>query len=154
MWTPQRPLLNCAKLIWRSRHIFYANASVLSTQGASSEAGRGLMGLDARRGWVCVWVRGGRGEDGMGRVGAIGLWGKVGAGAVGVLDHSIQLGPSALCSSVVNIQSHDNNSSNDNNFTYGHKCCVCNGEGDGGGGRSWLSAQKIVEVFFVCLFVF
>lgn len=44
-------------------------------------------------------------------------------GAVGVLDHSnIQLGPSALCSLVVNIQSHDNNSSNDNNFTHGHKC--------------------------------
>lgn len=56
MWTPPRPLLNCAKLIWRSRHIFYANATVLSTQGASREAGGGLMGLDAQQGgggWGC-----------------------------------------------------------------------------------------------------
>lgn len=50
MWTPPRPLLNCAKLIWRSRHIFYANATVLSTQGACREAGGGLMGLDALQG--------------------------------------------------------------------------------------------------------
>lgn len=50
MWTPPRPLLNCAKLIWRSRHIFYANTTVLSTQGACREAGGGLMGLDALQG--------------------------------------------------------------------------------------------------------
>lgn len=59
MWNPPRPLLNCAKLIWRSRHIFYANANVLSTQGACREAGGGLMGLDALQGGVMrmAWVR-------------------------------------------------------------------------------------------------
>ena len=41
MRTPSGPLLNCAKLIWRSSHVLYANAVVLSTQGASGEAGGG-----------------------------------------------------------------------------------------------------------------
>lgn len=50
MWTPARPLLNCAKLICSSRHILYANTTVLSTQGACREAGGGLMGLDALQG--------------------------------------------------------------------------------------------------------
>lgn len=40
--------LNCAKLIWRSSHVLYAKAAVLSTQGASG--GGGLMGLDAQQG--------------------------------------------------------------------------------------------------------
>lgn len=56
--------------------------------------------------------------------------------AVSVLDQSnIQLGPLALCSSAVCIQSHNNNnnSSDVNNFTHGLKCCVCSGDGDGGG---------------------
>jgi len=47
---PKRPLLNCAKLIWRSRHIFYANTTVLSIQEPNREVGRGLMGLDALQG--------------------------------------------------------------------------------------------------------
>lgn len=68
MWTPPRPLLNCAKLIWRSMHIFYANATVLSTQGACREAGRGVNGA-----WCTV---GGRDENGMGwvRQGDGGYW--------------------------------------------------------------------------------
>lgn len=61
MWAPPRPLLNCAKLIGTSRHIFYANATVLSTQGPSREAGGGLMGLDALLGGAEMkmgWMRG------------------------------------------------------------------------------------------------
>lgn len=50
MGTPAGPRLNCAKLIWGSSRVLYANAAVLSTQGASGEAGGGLMGLDAQQG--------------------------------------------------------------------------------------------------------
>lgn len=42
MGTLAGPLLNCAKLIWRSSHVLYANA----TQGAG---GGGLMGLEAQQ---------------------------------------------------------------------------------------------------------
>lgn len=50
MGTLPGPPLNCAKLIWRSSHVLYANAAVLSTQGASGGVGGGLMGLDAQQG--------------------------------------------------------------------------------------------------------
>ncbi|KAI4815149.1 hypothetical protein KUCAC02_005311, partial [Chaenocephalus aceratus] len=53
-----------SQLIGRSRHILYANATVLSTQGACRETG-GVNGVDA--------LQGGRDDNGMGEAGRWGL---------------------------------------------------------------------------------
>lgn len=65
---PSKTSIKLCKAHLESRHIFYANTTVLTTQGACREAGGGLMGLDALQGGQMRM-----GWDGMGEAGRWGL---------------------------------------------------------------------------------